>query len=128
MIQNRFISTFISVSLTVLLTIRIFAQDMPDPPKNQFVEISISGALSEVKPTFTFGTVQTIAIIKADKQIIGVIVRIGGINTGWGKLQEIRDRLINLRQSGKTVISYLESANNAEYLLATAAEPLSPAR
>ncbi|MFP6724473.1 MAG: signal peptide peptidase SppA [Candidatus Poribacteria bacterium] len=133
MIQNRFISTFISVSLTVLLTIRIFAQDMPDLPKNQFVEISISGALSEVKPTFTFGTVQTMAInnilknidkIKADKQIIGVIVRIGGINTGWGKLQEIRDRLINLRQSGKTVISYLESANNAEYLLATAAEQI----
>ena len=133
MIKNRFISTFVSVSLIVLLTIRIFAQEIPTPPKNQFVEISISGALSEIKPTFTFGTAQTMDInhilknidkIEANKQIIGVIIRINNIDTGWGKLQEIRKRLIDLRQSGKTVISYLESANNAEYLLATATEQI----
>ena len=133
MIKNRFILTFTAVLLTMSLTIKVFTQDMAEPPKNQFVEISISGALPEVKPAFAFGTVQTMTLnnilknidkIEENKQIIGVIVRIGGINTGWGKLQEIRNRLINLRQNGKTVISYLESANNAEYLLATATEQI----
>ena len=131
MIKNRFILTFTIALLTTLLT--AFAQDTEKPPTNQFVEISISGALSEVKPTFVLGTVPTTPLnnilksidkIEENKRIIGVIIRIGGIDTGWGKLQEIRNRLINLRQNGKMVISYLDSANNAEYLLATATEQI----
>lgn len=131
MIKNRFILTFTVALLTTLLT--AFAQDTEKPPTNQFVEISISGALSEVKPTFALGTVPTTPLnnilksidkIEENKRIIGVIIRIGGIDTGWGKLQEIRNRLINLRQNGKMVISYLDSANNAEYLLATATEQI----
>ena len=131
MIKNRFILTFTIALLTTLLT--AFAQDTEKPPTNQFVEISISGALSEVKPAFAFGTVPTTPLnnilksidkIEENKRIIGVIIRIGGIDTGWGKLQEIRNRLINLRQNGKMVISYLDSANNAEYLLATATEQI----
>ncbi|MBB15013.1 signal peptide peptidase SppA [Candidatus Poribacteria bacterium] len=131
MIKNRFILTFTVALLTTLLT--AFAQDTEKPPTNQFVEISISGALSEVKPTFALGTVPTTPLnnilksidkIEENKRIIGVIIRIGGIDTGWGKLQEIRNRLINLHQNGKMVISYLDSANNAEYLLATATEQI----
>ena len=131
MIKNRFILAFTVALLTTLLT--AFAQDTEKPPTNQFVEISISGALSEVKPTFALGTVPTTPLnnilksidkIEENKRIIGVIIRIGGIDTGWGKLQEIRNRLINLRQNGKMVISYLDSANNAEYLLATATEQI----
>jgi protease-4 len=39
----------------------------------------------------------------------------------WGKVQELRDALIDFRASGKEVIAYLEYGGDREYYLATAA-------
>src|SRR5688572_7858375 len=42
----------------------------------------------------------------------------------WGKVQEIRDAVLDFRKSGKRISAYLEYAGEREYYLASAAEKI----
>ena len=42
----------------------------------------------------------------------------------WGKVQEIRDAVLDFRKSGKRISAYLEYAGEREYCLATAADKI----
>ncbi len=62
---------------------------------------------------------------QVDQRIKGVIAKIGRLETGWGKAQDIRDALLAFKQSGKPLLALLEpeaSGSNKEYYLATAAD------
>lgn len=56
-----------------------------------------------------------------DSKITGLLVRIGPLQTGWAKLEEIHAHLLNFRKSGKPSVCYLgyDGIGNAEYYLAT---------
>jgi protease IV len=56
-----------------------------------------------------------------DSRITGLVVRIAPLETGWGKLEEIRSRLITFQKSGKPSICYLgyDGIGNPEYYLAS---------
>lgn len=56
-----------------------------------------------------------------DPRIAGLLVRIGPLDTGWAKLEEIHSHLLSFRKSGKPNICYLgyDGIDNAEYYLAT---------
>ena len=103
------------------------AQDMPS---RKYVELSIKGPLAEVRPTFVFSpSIKTLRSITKqidkigkDDEVAGVLLKIEGLGIGWAKLQELRDKIIQLRSGGIEVISYLESGGNAEYLLACATD------
>ena len=104
--------------------------DTQEIPSQKYVELSIKGPLAEVKPTFVFSSqvktlrsiTREIDKIRKDDQVAGVLLKIEGLGIGWAKLQELRDKIIQLRSDGIEVISYLESGGNAEYLLACAAD------
>lgn len=109
------------------------SDEMPDAqeiPSQKYVELSIKGPLAEVKPTFVFSSqvktlrsiTKEIDKIRKDDEVAGVLLKIEGLGIGWAKLQELRDKIIQLRSEGIEVISYLESGGNAEYLLACAAD------
>jgi protease-4 len=57
-----------------------------------------------------------------DSHITGLVLRIGPLQTGWGKLEEIRTHLLAFRKSGKPSICYLgyDGIGNPEYYLASA--------
>jgi protease IV len=59
-----------------------------------------------------------------DSRITGLVVRIAPLETGWGKLEEIRSHLLRFRKSGKRSICYLgyDGIGNPEYYLASACE------
>jgi protease IV len=59
-----------------------------------------------------------------DSRIAGLVVRIGPLATGWGKLEELRSHLMAFRKSGKPSICYLgyDGAGNPEYYLASACQ------
>src|SRR5207237_10690360 len=40
----------------------------------------------------------------------------------WGKVQELRDAVLDFRKSGKTVVAFLEFGSDREYYLASAAD------
>ena len=106
------------------------ASDTHPIPSRKYVELSIKGPLAEVRPTFVFSTqVKTLRSItkqldkiRKDDEVSGVLLKIEGLGIGWAKLQELRDKIIQLRSDGIEVISYLESGGNTEYLLACAAD------
>lgn len=104
--------------------------DAQQEPLKKYVELSIKGPLAEVRPAFVFSTqIKTLRSItkqfdkiRKDDEVAGVLLKIEGLGIGWAKLQELRDKIIQLRSDGIEVISYLESGGNAEYLLACAAD------
>jgi protease IV len=59
-----------------------------------------------------------------DSRITGLVVRIAPLETGWGKLEEIRAHLLRFRKSGKPSICYLgyDGVGNPEYFLASACQ------
>lgn len=56
-----------------------------------------------------------------DPRLAGVLVRIGPLEEGWGKIQELRDAFAAVEASGKPVVASLEFAGTKEYYLATGA-------
>jgi protease-4 len=57
----------------------------------------------------------------ADEDVAGLLIRIGGLGAGWGKVEEMRAAIDAFRRdSGKPVDCFFEDAGNKEYFLATA--------
>ncbi len=59
---------------------------------------------------------------KVDSRISGVILKPLGPQLYWGKLQEIRDAVLDYRESGKPIAAFLEYGGAQEYYLASAAD------
>jgi protease IV len=63
---------------------------------------------------------------RTDSRITGLVVRIAPLETGWAKLEEIRNHLLSFRTSGKPSICYLgyDGIQNQEYYLASACQQI----
>jgi protease-4 len=71
------------------------------------------------------GMVESLRKAKRDPRIRSALLRPSTVQTPfWAKLQELRDALIDFRESGKPVIAYLEYGGDREYYLATAASQI----
>jgi protease IV len=69
------------------------------------------------------GFVQSLRMAKRDARIRTVLLMPSTLESPfWGKVQELRDAIIDFRQSGKKVIAFLEYGGDREYYLATAAD------
>src|SRR5580658_9713421 len=107
-------------------------------PSNGVLVIDAMGQIEEQRApdflsAFTGSTVPVLhdfvdAIDTAakDSRIVGLVVRIAPLETGWGKLEEIRSHLLAFRKSGKPSICYLgyDGIGNPEYYLASACQQI----
>ena len=59
---------------------------------------------------------------KVDDRIKGVILKPQGFQFNWGKVQEVRDAVLDYRESGKPIAAFLEYGGTQEYYLASAAD------
>lgn len=59
-----------------------------------------------------------------DPNIAGIFLELSSIGTSSANIEEIRDRLIKFRESGKFVISYAENMAQNAYYLATASDEI----
>jgi protease-4 len=121
-----------SCLLFILLVLTSFSglaqEDADSPPK--YVELVLRGPLVEVKPAFSFSprmktlrsVMEQMDKIRKDDEVVGVLLKIEELDSGWAKLQELRDKILQLRADDVEVIAYLEDSDNAEYLLACAAD------
>jgi protease-4 len=56
-----------------------------------------------------------------DSKVDALVLRVTFLpDSGWGKVQELRDAITRFRKSGKPAYAHLEFAGNKEYYLATA--------
>ncbi len=89
-------------------------------PEKAPVEFPIPFLEQRMPPTVTdiWGTLRKAA---ADNRIKAIVFEPRDLVVGWGKLEEIRSDLENLRKSGKPIYAYLKTPGAREYYLATAA-------
>lgn len=61
---------------------------------------------------------------RTDRRIEAVVLRLGPMGCDWGKVNELRDLILDFRRSGKKAYAYIEEALefDKEYYLATACD------
>lgn len=100
---------------------------------DNFLEVKLSGEIVEEntrvgifgkkKPT-VMDLLTDIGRAKDDKTIKGILLRIDSFDMGLAKTQEIREAISDFKQSGKSVIAFMEMGGNKEYYLASAADKI----
>lgn len=107
----------------------------PIVASNSTLVLRVGGDLTEIAPadvvSYVRGVktptvrsvVDSLRKAKVDSRVRAVLLKPTGFESPfWGKVQEIRDAVIDFRKSGKPVYAYLEYAGDREYYLATAAD------
>ncbi|MDH4222810.1 MAG: signal peptide peptidase SppA, partial [candidate division Zixibacteria bacterium] len=100
--------------------------------KDNFLEMRLSGKLEEEKKSGLFvkkkpnllEIIQDLERAKKDNRVKGIIVNLGDLSAGFGKIQEIREAFLDFRQSGKEVIFFMEMGGNKEYYLSTSGDKI----
>jgi protease-4 len=88
--------------------------DMPEEPSS-----GLSGLFENRAPSIR-ALVEAVDRAGRDPAVKGLLLRVGSVDTGWARVQELRDALVRFRRSGKPSWAHLEFAGNREYYLATA--------
>src|SRR5690554_6953343 len=61
---------------------------------------------------------------KDDDRIDGILLDLSGVATGFATLQEIRDALLDFKESGKFIMSYGETYTQKAFYLASTADQI----
>jgi protease IV len=143
MLKRRFVILFTVLGVACFLSIAgftllyfTFARG-PRVPVNATLVMRVGGNLSEIAPDDVVGYlsgvraptvrsfVESLRKAKADSRIRAVLVKPTGFDSPfWGKVQEVRDAMLDFRKSGKPIYAYLEYGGDREYYLATAADKI----
>ena len=116
----------------------VFAADekgeAKSPPTPIVVDLTLKGGLTEEPASVGLdgssirdnlkGVVEKIGKAQADPAVKGLVVRIHGLSLGLAKGHELRRAIARFRESGKKAYAFLESAENADYLVASAADEI----
>ena len=93
-------------------------------------ELELDDPLTEIFPGASNQSVgllhlkQVIEHAKKDTKIEGIYLNTSFLMTGMASLQEIREALMDFRESGKWIVSYADSYSEGAYYLATAADKI----
>lgn len=85
-----------------------------DPFAAAFPTVKTPLGLLDLKRALTYA--------KTDDNIKGIYMDCGQVTAGYASLQELREALLDFKESGKFVVSYSEMYSEAGYYLASAAD------
>ena len=123
--------------LIAIIGIALIAESLgkPDVPNNSVLVLNVSGDLPDYSPddpmakVFGMESPQSFSSLmtqmrkaKVDSRIGAVLLNVNFPGIGWGKADELRAAIADLRASGKPVYAYMEIGMNKEYYIASAAE------
>lgn len=129
----------IAFVLIGFIALALFAENLnrPSVAQNSVLVLRISGELPDHVPeqplARAFGVSQPqsftslltqIRKAKVDNRIGAVLLDISFPGIGWGKADELRDAIADLRTTGKPVYAYMEIGSNMEYYIATSADKI----
>lgn len=80
--------------------------------------------LSSSRPATLFETLTAIKRAKDDEMIEGIYIKPQMITPGWAKSDEIREALIDFKESGKFIYAHLQIGNEASYYQALPADSI----
>jgi protease IV len=123
------------VSILGFTTLYLLFGREPSVPSDATLVLRVGGDLTEIAPADVVGylrgvkapTVRSIVDnlrkARVDSRVHGIVLKPTGFSSPfWGKVQEIRDAVLEFRKSGKPVYAYVEYGGDREYYLATAAD------
>ena len=134
----RFILSFVVMAVLISITGVALAYFLgsggPTIETNSVLWLRVPDSLGEQEADDVFGLisqrdtvlslVSTLRKAKADERI-SAVVRIPPITEGlWGKVQEIRDAVIDFKESDKPIVAYLEYGTGQAYYLASACDEI----
>jgi protease-4 len=128
-----FIVIAVVVSAAGLILTAFFVGGQPSVQANSVLMLRVGGDLGEVEPGGLVGSflepaptvrsvVDALRKAKADRRVTGVIIRPTSTAALWGKVQEVRDAILDFKTSKKPIIAYLEYGGEQEFYLATACD------
>jgi protease IV len=123
----------VAVSAAGLLFMGLAVGRGPHISSNSTLLIDVRGDLQETEPSGVLGqlleappTVRSIvdSLRKAavDRRVSSVMIRPTSNAALWGKVQEVRDAIIEFKKSKKPIIAYLEYGGDQAYYLASACD------
>ena len=123
----------VAISAAGLVTAALLVGREPQVARNSALILRIGGDLQEVEPGGLVGsffeappTVRSVvdALRKArtDSRVSSVIIRPTSTAALWGKVQEVRDAIIEFSKSDKPIVAYLEYGGDQEFYLASACD------
>ncbi len=77
------------------------------------------GALFESRPPSLRSLVEAVDRAAKDPSVRGLVLRVGPLDAGWARVQDLREALLRFGRAGKPSWAHLEYAGNREYYLAT---------
>ena len=129
----------LAVILVSIIGLALVIENVGKPTvrENSVLVLNVSGSLPDYTPEdpvaefVGFGQPQSFSSLltqmrkaKADSRIGAVLLNIQFPRIGWGKADELRAAIKNLRESGKPVYAYMELGGNRDYYIATAADKI----
>lgn len=129
---------FFVVGVLAIVGAWIVVRRGPNVPEHSTLILRIGGDLVETPPNDVLGQVtggaraqtvrgyvEALRRAKSDPRIASVLIVPTPIQSPfWGKVQEIRDAVLDFRKSGKPINAFLEYAGDREYYLASAADKI----
>ena len=128
-----FIVVAVTISAAGLIATAFLVGRQPLVENNSALVLRVGGDLEEVEPGGLVGSffeppptvrsvVEALRKAKVDRRVTGVIIRPTGTAALWGKVQEVRDAIVDFRSSHKPIIGYLEYGGEQEFYLASACD------
>ena len=123
----------VAISATGLVLMALMVGRGPQVAGNSTLVLEISGDLHEIEPAGVFdqffeppptvrSVTESLRKARVDRRVSSVVIRPTGTAALWGKVQEIRDAIVEFKQSDKPIIAYLEFGNDQAYYLASACD------
>jgi protease-4 len=102
-------------------------------PLNNYIEIDLSGEIGETSPPFSIlggggpryilrDLLAKIEHAGNSRDIRAILLRCGSVGGSFAAFDELRQAILDFRESGKTVVAYVENPGNGVYYLATACD------
>jgi protease-4 len=132
-----FIGLAALISVAGLMFLYLAMGSGPTVPGRAALVLRPGGAIQEMLPDDVLGQVlgddaatvrtivQTLQMAKRDDRITTLLLVPTSLQLPfWGKVQELRDAILDFKQSGKKVVAFLEYGGDREYYLASAADQI----
>ena len=129
------IALAVIVSFTLIALMYLGVSRRPSVPSSASLVLRPDGDLPELPSDNVVGQlfgeesdsvrtlVESLERAKRDPRITSVLLRPGSLELPyWAKVQELRDAVMDFRESGKPVVAFLEFGGDREYYLASAAD------
>ena len=123
----------VAISGIGLIATAFYVGRGPQVASNSVLVLRVSGDLGEVDsgglvesffeaPPTVRSVVEALRKAKVDRRVTSVVIRPTGTAALWGKVQEIRDAIVDFKSSTKPIVGFLEYGGEQEYYLASACD------